>query len=188
MSHRPTGPACGNNPHHPLTDGDRQAVADFKAYLADRAALRDRIAEALLDHLSRTADIRTGRNGDLAFMPEVTDAERMRIADAVLAVLPPPVSRADVLREAADIVGNDDTCDCGGCDSCVPNARAAELRRMADEAQPAPKPLLTLATPCAVCTHPYNWHQGGVCQAGAETNRCGCIAFAPAEQQDGAQR
>jgi hypothetical protein len=60
------------------------------------------------------------------------------------------------------------------------------LRRMADEAQPAPKPLLTLATPCAVCTHPYNWHQGGICQAGPEENRCGCIAFAPGAQ-DGAQ-
>ncbi|MFG6296954.1 hypothetical protein, partial [Streptomyces rochei] len=52
--------------------------------------LRDRIAEALLDHLSRTADIRTGRNGDLAFMPEITDVERMHLADAVLAVLPAP--------------------------------------------------------------------------------------------------
>jgi hypothetical protein len=40
MSHRPTGPACGNNPNHPLTDGDRHAVADFKAYLTDRAALQ----------------------------------------------------------------------------------------------------------------------------------------------------
>lgn len=52
--------------------------------------------------------------------------------------------------------------------------------------QPAPKPLLTLATPCAACTHPYNWHQGGICQAGPKENRCGCIAFAAA-QQDGAQ-
>src|SRR5690554_1942626 len=53
---------------------------------ADQAALRDRIAEALLDHLSRTADIRTSSSGgELAFMPEVTDAERMRMADAVLA-------------------------------------------------------------------------------------------------------
>jgi hypothetical protein len=59
----------------------------------------------------------------------------------------------------------------------------------ADEAQPtrsAPKRLLTLATPCAVCTHPYNWHQGGICQAASEENRCGCIAFAQA-QQDGAR-
>ncbi|MBU5946765.1 hypothetical protein [Streptomyces sp. PAM3C] len=36
MRHRPTGPACGNNPNHPITDGDRQAVEDFKAYLEQR--------------------------------------------------------------------------------------------------------------------------------------------------------
>jgi hypothetical protein len=40
--------------------------------------------------------------------------------------------RAAALREAADFVGNDDDCGCGGCDSCVPNKLAAELRRMAD--------------------------------------------------------
>jgi hypothetical protein len=67
-----------------------------------RDGLRDRIAEALLDYLSRTADIRTGRTGDLAFMPEITDAEQLRIADAVLAVLPPTNQRADVLLWAAD--------------------------------------------------------------------------------------
>lgn len=30
------GPHCGNNPHAQLTDGDRQALADFGAYLAQR--------------------------------------------------------------------------------------------------------------------------------------------------------
>lgn len=65
-----------------------------------QAELRQRIAEALLDHLSRTADIRPGRDGEQAFMPEVTDAERMRMADAVLAVLPEPADRAAVSREA----------------------------------------------------------------------------------------
>ncbi|MFJ6061637.1 hypothetical protein ACIQHU_01210 [Streptomyces tendae] len=34
-----TGPACGNNPNHQLTDGDRQAVDSFRAYLTARAAL-----------------------------------------------------------------------------------------------------------------------------------------------------
>jgi hypothetical protein len=87
-------PRCGNDPRAQLTDADRQAIADFRAYLTRRAQ-------------------------------EKTMAE-----------------------------------------------------------QPAPKPLLTLATPCAVCTHPYNWHQGGICQAGPEENRCGCIAFAPAEQDE----
>jgi hypothetical protein len=42
--------------------------------------------------------------------------------------------RAEVLREAADIVGNDDDCACGGCDTCVPRKLADQLRRMADEA------------------------------------------------------
>jgi hypothetical protein len=60
----------------------------------DRAALRDRIAEGLLDHLSRTADIRRGDDGELAFMPVVTETERMRLADAVLAVLPATTDRA----------------------------------------------------------------------------------------------
>lgn len=45
-------------------------------------------------------------------------------------------TRAAHFREAADVVGNDDTCDCGGCDSCVPNKLAARLREMAEEAQP----------------------------------------------------
>ncbi|MER7971039.1 hypothetical protein ABTX35_18930 [Streptomyces sp. NPDC096080] len=68
----------------------------------DRAALRDRIAEALLDHLSRTADIRPGQAGALAFMPEVTDEERMRLADAVLAVLPGPAATRTAALEEAD--------------------------------------------------------------------------------------
>lgn len=32
------GPRCGNNPHVRLTPGDRQAVEEFRAYLARRAA------------------------------------------------------------------------------------------------------------------------------------------------------
>jgi hypothetical protein len=46
-------------------------------------------------------------------------------------------ARAVALREAADFVFTDDDCDCGGCDSCVPNKMAAELRRRADEAADA---------------------------------------------------
>lgn len=88
-----TGPACGNNPNHPLTDGDRQAVADFKAYLADRAALRDRIAEALYahDHPSHLVSLNETGMG-----PAYRES-----ADAVLAVLPPPVDRADELASLA---------------------------------------------------------------------------------------
>lgn len=90
---------------------------------ADQTALRASVAEALLDHLSRTADIRPGRDGALAFMPEVTDAERLRIADAVLAVLPEPT---DQLVECSEC---DDTGACNG-GPCL-------LRRVAAEEQPA---------------------------------------------------
>ncbi|MGW4030768.1 hypothetical protein ACWEFL_15850 [Streptomyces sp. NPDC004838] len=38
--------------------------------------------------------------------------------------------------------------------------------------------LLTLATPCAACPHPYNWHGKGGCQQNDGVNRCDCIAFA----------
>jgi hypothetical protein len=34
------GPRCGNNPNARLTDGDRQAVAEFQAFLDERAAAR----------------------------------------------------------------------------------------------------------------------------------------------------
>jgi hypothetical protein len=39
--------------------------------------------------------------------------------------------RAEVLHEAADFVGNDDDCDCGGCDTCLPRKLADGLRKMA---------------------------------------------------------
>ncbi|MFI1165566.1 hypothetical protein ACH4UM_18615 [Streptomyces sp. NPDC020801] len=41
--------------------------------------------------------------------------------------------RAEVLYEAAEFVGNDDSCDCGGCDTCLPRKLADELRAMADQ-------------------------------------------------------
>lgn len=33
-----SGPRCGNNPNYRLSDGDRRAVEEFKAYLKRRAA------------------------------------------------------------------------------------------------------------------------------------------------------
>jgi hypothetical protein len=113
----------------------------------NQAALRDRIAEALLDHLSRTADIRRDTEGELAFMPVVTDPERLRIADAVLKVLPAPVDRGAVLLEAAagfDARAAALTEDLDDLAGFVAKARingvavwrdaAEELRRMAAEA------------------------------------------------------
>ncbi|MFD8820821.1 hypothetical protein ACFV1C_00380 [Streptomyces sp. NPDC059605] len=46
--------------------------------------------------------------------------------------------RTEVLNEAADFIDRDDTCDCGGCESCVLRTYAAELRRMANGDRPAP--------------------------------------------------
>jgi hypothetical protein len=40
--------------------------------------------------------------------------------------------RVSGLREAAAIVDNDDYCDCGGCDTCVPRRLAAQVRDRAD--------------------------------------------------------
>ncbi|MFJ8049850.1 hypothetical protein [Streptomyces luteogriseus] len=131
MSDRPTGPACGNNPNYRMSDGDRQAVADFKAYLAGRAALRDRIAEALYahDHPSHAVPL-----NETGMEPAYRES-----ADAVLAVLPPPVPRADVYRELADQQEQTAATDVIRRRRSIATARrlfAVELRRMADEAQP----------------------------------------------------
>lgn len=123
-----TGPACGNNPHHKLTDGDRRAVEDFKAYLADRAALRDRIAEATWAQYSDAEPSRTG----------LIMANPHAVADAVLAVLPATVDRAAALREVADwFEGNYPTTQMDGRQVAILLRDRAEaddaLRRVADE-------------------------------------------------------
>ncbi|CAL9502403.1 hypothetical protein [Streptomyces sp. enrichment culture] len=139
-----TRPRCGNDPRAELTDGDHQAVAGFKAYLADRAALRDHIAEALMRWAER------GNSPQYAAMrqPETVRANAYSRADAVLAVLPPPADRAAVLREAADHLARqaDELWAPGTTAHTVMHADATELRRMADE---------TPATPADVehCTH-----------------------------------
>ncbi|MEU3160047.1 hypothetical protein ABZ753_21700 [Streptomyces griseoincarnatus] len=56
-----------------------------------------------------------------------TPADAQKLLDAY---------RAEVLREAASVVGNDDDCDCGGCDTCIPRKLAARLLEMADEGNP----------------------------------------------------
>ncbi|MFF9310110.1 hypothetical protein ACF1BS_04280 [Streptomyces sp. NPDC014748] len=73
MTDQPRRLVCGNDPRAELTDGDREAVAEFRAYLSRRAALRDRIAEAL-------------READTYAQLERRD-DRERFAAAVLAVL-----------------------------------------------------------------------------------------------------
>ncbi|MFF2650567.1 hypothetical protein [Streptomyces sp. NPDC058045] len=139
MTNRPAGPPCGNNPNYPLSDEDRAAVAEFKAYLARQAA--------------RTVRLRLGPNavamaqrGELITL---SGGEADEVADAVLAVLPAPAEfelrsttdvRAAVLREAADELDSvssqfdADTCDCGGCALCAWKDAAKHLRRIAEVA------------------------------------------------------
>ncbi|MGW5130382.1 hypothetical protein [Streptomyces sp. NPDC004135] len=92
---------------------------------SDRAALRDRIAAAIWERQN------PGRHWADCEHPWGADAEED--ADAVLAVLPPPVSRAAVLREAAERIES------GGLfvERWYPHQVATLLRRLADEAQPA---------------------------------------------------
>ncbi|MFC8155844.1 hypothetical protein ACFUO0_17585 [Streptomyces cinereoruber] len=40
-----SGPRCGNNPRAQLSDADRQAVAEFRAYLDARAEKRRTITD-----------------------------------------------------------------------------------------------------------------------------------------------
>ncbi|MEU3507918.1 hypothetical protein ABZ733_08300 [Streptomyces longwoodensis] len=78
---------CGNDPRAGWTLGDRQAVEAFRAYLAERGALRDRIAAALTAEHYRRAEARTVAS------PEEHCAA---MADAVLAALPGLTDRAAV--------------------------------------------------------------------------------------------
>ncbi|WP_159107031.1 hypothetical protein [Streptomyces coelicoflavus] len=93
---------------------------------ADQTALRDRIAQALAAY-------------DL---PYFDHRHQYEVADAVLAVLPATTDqtadRAAVLREAADHLDNSERLRDLTDDHMLDiNAAANELRRMADETQPA---------------------------------------------------
>jgi hypothetical protein len=93
---------------------------------ADRAALRDRIADTLAaaDGWRWVSDSDKARSS--------TYRGYQTRADAVLAVLPAPADRAAILREAADVAARFNS-DCQNC--AVELEVATKLRRMADEAQ-----------------------------------------------------
>lgn len=154
MTDQPTGPACGNNPNFQMSDGDRKAVAEFRAYLADRAALRDRITEALYAH---------DHPGHLVPLNETGMGPAYReSADAVLAVLPEQAARDAVLRAAEQIREDAALRDAEGETELAQYGRElAELITPA-EAQPA-KPVQ--------CSH------------GCDTSICPCLACEAAEEQ-----
>jgi hypothetical protein len=108
---------------------DRAAAPTAWAYEEACTALNRHRDLAEVRRLALSAALRLGTGAPW---------ETIRDRAAELAALPEPADRAAIraaaLREAADFVGNDDDCDCGGCDTCLPRKLAAELRRMADAA------------------------------------------------------
>jgi hypothetical protein len=85
MTDRSTSPRCGLDPRAQLTDGDRQAVDSFRAYLADRAAPRQH-AEAALAAV------------EAALGDTLLPAAREEALAGIVAVLPPPTDQT-ALRE-----------------------------------------------------------------------------------------
>ncbi|MFI1165602.1 hypothetical protein ACH4UM_18800 [Streptomyces sp. NPDC020801] len=81
-----TGPACGNNPNHPLTDGDRQAVDAFRAYLAARAEFG--VASHRLNQIQDAARLHREQL--------IGTSELYAVIEAEPAAVEPPVDQAAV--------------------------------------------------------------------------------------------
>lgn len=115
----------------------RGTAAPVVVPAADRAALRDRIAEAIADALKpRYGGPQHNTPGGL---PLTATAEQIRLhraqplADAVLSVLPAPADRATVLEEAAAAVAALDPAEAALAGQHAWSDAAALLRRMAVE-------------------------------------------------------
>jgi hypothetical protein len=161
-----TGPACGNNPNHQLTDRDRQAVDSFRAYLATLASLRT--AQHRLDQIRDAARLHRQQLVGTSELYAVIEADDVPPADqsavaiqTVEQALAAEASdeRALILLDALIVLRSKLPCTCArsqglhetGCRRYVPGhdvlsparrlARArAELRRMADETPAAEQP------------------------------------------------
>ncbi|MFI1371312.1 hypothetical protein ACH4UY_04780 [Streptomyces longwoodensis] len=97
---------CGNDPRARLTDGDRQAVADFRAYLGLRAAAREQLDRAewvegdpLMQAIASAVYERC-ETGDGGIVHD--DPRNIAAVAAVVARLAAATDRAVVMREAAD--------------------------------------------------------------------------------------
>lgn len=113
--------------------------AQGRGWAADRAGARAReLQTALQDGV-----------GALLAMQMERNAAQRAAAEA----------RAAGLLEAAEIVGNDDTCECGGCDTCIPRALAAKVRDRAYAVAAAPdggSPVAYVMA-CAQCEGLLGW-------------------------------
>ncbi|ARX81574.1 hypothetical protein SMD44_00972 [Streptomyces alboflavus] len=101
MTEKPTGPACGNNPNYPLTEGDRAVVEAVRTELAQRAERRDRYAAAIWERQNpgrRYADCEHSWRAD----PEEDALAVMTVADAEQADLRTQLARVRAVADAID--------------------------------------------------------------------------------------
>jgi len=131
-----SGPSCGNNPNYRMSDGDRQAVDSFSAYLTARAELN--VAAHRLERIRDAARLHRQQLISANELYSVIEAD----SDAVLAVLPVPADRAAVLREAADRLAELRAAEREWLPATGLHKGEQELRRMTDEAQPTETPFV----------------------------------------------
>ncbi|MGW2692379.1 hypothetical protein ACWC3Y_11015 [Streptomyces sp. NPDC001296] len=111
MTEQPVGPRCGNNPNARLTDGDRNAVADFKARLALQAAIKPYVDAAawvggdpLMEVIAATVWDRCRTEGTSLVVDDPRNIAAVAAAvarAAASAVVSPPTGRAAVARVRA---------------------------------------------------------------------------------------
>jgi hypothetical protein len=171
-------PAGGDWAVMPAADfAERYELAAAPSAPADRAALRVEIAEALM----RWAE----RNNDPQYAAmrrsETVRANAYGRADAVLAVLPEPADRPVILREAAERVTGHAADHFPDEYDDYADQLAAELRRMADEAQqPTPCSVPNVCEdggdPCTTHEREQAHAEGdhGLCGAECTADRCTC--------------
>lgn len=125
-------PPCDTGPGEPCSRHERElAHAEDDHELCGPecdAGLRDRIADVLAEHrASFTTHVPTEHACCADAALPLVAAERATAHEA---------GRIAGLREAAELVGNNDTCVCGGCDTCIPRALAVQLRARAGAVHP----------------------------------------------------
>jgi hypothetical protein len=125
----------------PILDVHKPRPADETQPATDQTTLRESIAETLALRANGSAS-----DGRGWYRSEEQRQALLTDADAVLAMLPASVDRADVLRWAADELDSIsaqfdvDSCDCGNCTLCAWKDAARHLRRAAVGASAAAEP------------------------------------------------
>ena len=124
MTQRSTGPACGNNPNHRLSPGDRQTVDAFKAYLQQRAAIARvrQMADAWEQQLPETIRTATAVEAirtalEPATVPPPAEEHRLALSQALGLGTGAPW---DAVRERAAELAAADPHSCDNCEGIDP--------------------------------------------------------------------